>query len=161
MSEVVGAIAVVASVIYLGVQIKDNTEATKLAASRTLSESYNTFLDLLTASSDVSDIFLRGLRDYDSLEPVETIRFSALLGRVVRMYEQVFLHERTDQFDAELSSSMSFTLKEHLKYPGFQQWWRIRQDWYHPDFQSYIDELISESGAPLLYEDSRHTPDVE
>ena len=66
-SEVVSAIAVVASVIYLATQIKRQTTESKLAATRDLSAKRVDTMKSILDDEAVAEIYLRAMRDYESL----------------------------------------------------------------------------------------------
>ena len=66
-SEFVGAVAVVASVIYLATQIKRQTTESKLAATRDLSAKRVEGMQFLLGDEALSEIYLRAIDDYDSL----------------------------------------------------------------------------------------------
>jgi hypothetical protein len=70
IGEIVGALAVVASLIYLAMQIRQNTrqismslESAKLAAFERTVESNNHAREVLITNPEVADLLLRGLTD--------------------------------------------------------------------------------------------------
>lgn len=90
IGEIIGAVAVVISLIYLAVQIRqntnqieENTNAVRAAAVHaSLSFAFDnraaTFSDEGTAA-----IYLKGLGDPESLDEVEAIRFRLILGNYI------------------------------------------------------------------------------
>ena len=67
IGEIVGATAVVISVFYLAVQIRKQTVESRLTATRDVSDKRSGFMKLLVSDEDLSQIWLKVIRDYDSL----------------------------------------------------------------------------------------------
>ena len=85
IGEIIGALAVVASLIYLAVQIRQNTrqislslESTKLAAFERNVESGNRTREILITDPDLADLFLRGVSGFVDLRSTEKFRCDML-----------------------------------------------------------------------------------
>jgi hypothetical protein len=76
IGQIVGAIAVVISLIYLAREIRSNAHATRRAAMRSLLEAFNQLAQQLSSHSDLTELWLRGVHDLESLEGVDLRRFS-------------------------------------------------------------------------------------
>ena len=74
IGEIVGATGVIVTLIYLAVQIRQNTSATNRTNVRNVLESNNSALSSLLDES-VSEIFVRGLKSLEGLNEVERYRF--------------------------------------------------------------------------------------
>ena len=67
IGQIVGALAVVVSLIYVALQIRQNTNAIRSAAAQTVHEHFASWYRLVSADPDLSQIVVNGLRDYSSL----------------------------------------------------------------------------------------------
>jgi hypothetical protein len=91
ISEIIGAIALVASLIFVGIQINQNTRAV-----RAQEDSFNwlpwlNVSEMVVSSSDFADILHRGqLGGHASLSEGEKIRFDAYISATFIMIEQNF-----------------------------------------------------------------------
>ena len=81
IGEIIGALAVVASLIYLAMQIRQNTrqialslESIKLAAFERNVESGNRAREFLISDPELTDLFLKGLADFRGLRSTERFR---------------------------------------------------------------------------------------
>ena len=63
VAEIVGAIAVVISLIYLALQIRAQTNLSRLTAQHEVSNGIRE-ASLLFATEDISDLFVRGNKDF-------------------------------------------------------------------------------------------------
>jgi hypothetical protein len=71
VGEILGAVAVVVSLVYLATQIRQNSRSVNIESERFLNESWNTIQRDLATDEGIADIINRGLNDYVSLAPAE------------------------------------------------------------------------------------------
>jgi hypothetical protein len=78
LGQIVGAIAVVASLFYVAYQIRQNTNAVRSATAQAVHEHFASWYHLLAADAELSQIVVNGLRDYASLSERDKARFIAM-----------------------------------------------------------------------------------
>ena len=85
LGDFIGGIAVLVTLVYLAIQIRQNTAQVKIGSeiARTDTyarsvESFSNFRGLLISDSEMADIYLRGCRDIGSLNRVEGLRDSLI-----------------------------------------------------------------------------------
>jgi hypothetical protein len=76
VADLVAAAAVVISIVYLAVQIRQNTKATRVVSSDTINNSLTAILSAIRSDGEFAEIWLRGCQNLDSLGEVEKARFS-------------------------------------------------------------------------------------
>ncbi len=86
LGEIVAAIGVVVSLIYLGRQIRQNTahlsqntQSVQLSALEATVESGNRVRELLIVNPELSELYTKGLEGYSQLDRTERLRFGMLL----------------------------------------------------------------------------------
>ena len=72
----VASVAVVVSVIYLAVQVRKQTEESRLSATREICTLYHSTIADLQRDREFCAIYLRGVRDYDSVDNHDRIRLA-------------------------------------------------------------------------------------
>ena len=72
IGQVIGAVAVVVSLIYVALQIRQNTNAVRSATAQTVHEHFANWYHLLASDLVLSQIAAKGLRDYTSLSEQES-----------------------------------------------------------------------------------------
>jgi hypothetical protein len=142
-SEIVSAIAVVASVIYLATQIKRQTTESKLVATRDLSAKRVQGMQFLLGDEALTEIYLRAIRDYESLKGVDRMRASMVFHITTRNAEQDFIHMGTGHADDPYLESVDHVLSRTTSFPGFRQWWKTTGDGFNKAFQTHINELMA------------------
>jgi hypothetical protein len=140
--EVFGAVAVVVSVVYLAIQVRKQTEESKLAATRDLAAQFQAGLDMLAQDGELISIWAVGVRDYRSLPNEERLRLSMYFQRMTRVIEAQYLHLHTENVNSAYFESIQLSFSEFLSYPGSQQWWELSKDLFGVEFRNYLDVLI-------------------
>lgn len=96
IAEVVGAIGVIASLLYLSIQIRRSDETSRAESLRSVLDGYRdrSMLHSFT-NADVPELFSKGLTNFDSLEENEKRRFFYLFAEnVFQMQQALELFER-------------------------------------------------------------------
>ena len=77
IGEILAAIAVVVTLIYLSKQIRQNSQAVQISALRDATEQWNRWSEVLATSSELADKVVRGNNSYRQLPEVDAIRYGA------------------------------------------------------------------------------------
>ena len=86
ISETIGAIAVIVTLAYLAVQIRQNTRATQTASHHAITDSLNLGNIAVAQDAELAQIWITGCVDRTTLTEVERERLDSLL----RAYFHVF-----------------------------------------------------------------------
>src|SRR5215470_9601515 len=79
IGEVVGAIAVVATLLYLARDIRQNSRSLAISALRDTTSNWNQWGNMIAASGDLAEIVARGNRALDELSEAEALRYGAFV----------------------------------------------------------------------------------
>lgn len=85
LGELIAAIATVATLLYLATQIRHSNKALAESTSGQLNASYASINSRISSDAEFAEIFLRGRKDIDSLDPVELERFRAFVQDVLNV----------------------------------------------------------------------------
>ena len=140
VAEIVGAIAVVISLIYLALQIRAQTNLSKLAAQHEVSRGIRE-ASLLFATEDISDLFVRGNKDFDSMPDAELVRLIVAITNLFRVWEEAFAEARDGHLEAANWDALSGDYSQLMGASSFRRIWDLRKQNYHPEFQTYVDGL--------------------
>jgi hypothetical protein len=144
IGEFVGAIGVVVSVVYLAIQIRQNTKSLVAQTAQTImSQAVSTSMD--TAANEGLIGILVKLRDGHPLGPFEVMQYSIWMEAVITNYSQIFYEHEHGNIDEDLYLSARRRLAKILSEPGAADWW---QDWrgdFTEEFQSAVDRIIDDA----------------
>ena len=151
IAEIIASLGVIISLLYLAHQMRNQTEDNKVATDHELVNNLDSLWGSISADEKLASIFLKGLRDLDSLEPVEAVQFSFLFNRWFRMVESILDRYQKGLLNENQYFGISQGMKEICKYPGLKSWWHSREHIFEPDFRDWVSQLFS-SDQPSLYE---------
>jgi len=148
--QIVAALAVVVSVIYLAVQIRSQTAESRLAATRDLASKRAEAVKQLASDDALIKSYLTAIRDYESLQGAERMKASLLFNLIMRNAEQEFIHKGTGHADDPYLESVDRVLARNIVSPGLQQWWATTGDLFNREFQRHVNQLIEKSDASVM-----------
>jgi hypothetical protein len=85
IGEIVGAAAVVVTLIYLTAQIRQNNRNLEESTSSAINQSFASLNSRISSDEAFADLFVRGREDINVLNPVELERFRAFVSDVLNL----------------------------------------------------------------------------
>ncbi len=153
LGELIGGAAIIVSLVYVGLQIKQSTQATRASASHAFTAQYSDLLLQLTRA-DLRDIWWRGVRGLHNLQGSETTAFMAFLAAAMRFWESFFLQTRDGTFDSRIFDAWRAQLVDLFSNEGVREYWAISGHQYTAEFVEFIDELIASSAPKPVNRDT-------
>ncbi len=147
VGEILGAAAVVVSVVYLAIQVRKQTEEARLAATRELATQFQNMLEPIAHDSEFSVIYKKGIMDYMNLPDNERLQMAYQFAIMFRIFEQQYLHTTRGNVDPVYFESVNLALFDVLTFPGVQQWWDSSNSQFCRPFYSYIEEKLVSAKA--------------
>ena len=147
-AEIVSAIGLVISLIYVGIQVTDNTSAMR---SETASNASTEFIDWYTHMSgdpELMDVWLRGVTEPDSLDEQESLRFVFLLHIIMLQFQNNYYLVEEGTLDEKMLLAINNTLSTIRGTPGFAMYWSLRRDLFNPEYQTFVEQLMFETDGP-------------
>ena len=144
LGEFIGGIAVIASIIYLAIQIRQNT---KLVRSSTLATNTMNWSSMLVnlASSDKSDAYLSGILGREDISPQHFVQFIQVARAMLVSFETQYHQYLSGALDKDIYLGYERACRDQmLAFPGFQMAWEITRDGFSPQFVTLVDRIIDE-----------------
>jgi hypothetical protein len=101
LSQIIGAAAVVVSLIYVGRQISDNTTEVRANSGRELIVFGQEIDSWLMTNPDLADILAAGSSDYEALSPSHRLRFDQYVMTSLNLYEGAFYYHQDGLLNEE------------------------------------------------------------
>jgi hypothetical protein len=146
IGEFVGAIGVVATLIYLTIQIRQNTASVRTAAGMDTARQVAAWADRMVVYPDLGRIYNLAAEDPNSLEPEEASRFLLYMAQMFFIYEGQYQMYRQKQITDDMWIPKRDILLGYLKSPLVETWWVNRISPFSESFFGYIEKLRVESG---------------
>jgi len=148
-AEIVGAVAVVASLIYLAIQIRQNThglsmslKSTELAAFERNVEAGNRIREIFILHPDVSELFVRGKNSYTDLDSTDKIRFDMLLHNVFSAFQGAYIRQLTYGNDPENFAGSERLLDSYIRCSGVRDWLSSNDPDWRPQFAALVQQRV-------------------
>jgi hypothetical protein len=139
IAELLGAIAVLATLAYLSIQIRANTSAVRAESRRSNASQNASFAAVLGSSKEAASVFRRGLIDPDALDPDEKTQFTGLFTMLILAISNAFAEYELGIIDDESLESSSASLLVMLETPGGHDYWKTWRYASTPGFRSFVD----------------------
>ena len=151
LGDFIGGIGVIVTLIYLALQIRQNTVATKADSYQAVVASASDWSRELSLNTEICEILHRGSEDYDALEVVERLRFNLAMSSYFRNMENLHLKFRTGAVDASVWSGWANRTRAFVLSPGTQAWWALNASAYSSEFRAFIAAPGENPEVPELF----------
>jgi hypothetical protein len=139
------------SLIYLAVQIREQTKERRQAAVNDLTVQWGDLTKSLHDSAELGEIFLHGIQSFTDLDALSKLRFSAFFNRFFKNFQAMYFSHRAGILGDSQWGEIERTMSDFIAYPGLQQWWQTRRHWHSEEFQRVIDTIIARNDKPKAY----------
>jgi len=141
-AEIVGAIAVVISLIYVGTSINQNTNAVMVANHHALvamDQNTNGWL----RDSEFAAVFTIAMEDVSTLSPVQSRQFKTFLADKLNAWEFAFLTHSSGMMEDNIWDGWDGYYRSELEKTGYQWYWNRAREGYSPAFRLYVDSILA------------------
>jgi hypothetical protein len=151
IAESLGAVGVIASLVYLGTQIRHSREQMRHNARVTQASSYQQFEHSLSerAMSQVTvpglaRIVLLGMSDSEELNEEEMRQFAAWEYANMRGFDNAYYQYQLGMFDESRWQMSLGELRWNLEQPGVVTIWEAMRKTLSSEFVTLVDEILGE-----------------
>jgi hypothetical protein len=102
IAEIIGAVAVIVGLIFVGLELRQNTLMQRVTATQTLVVDYENALDVLAHDADTACIYVRGINSLDNLNGIERYRFFVIWFHILRAGEQLHFYSLEGMVDQRI-----------------------------------------------------------
>ena len=144
IAEVLGAIAVIISLVYLATQVRSTTEQNRATMEQSIADRLNENM-MIASSSDIGSIVHRGMADFSDLDDAEKSRFTFYVSGWFRSMEQAYRQHLRGFLDSDIWGGYEAYLRMTLESDAFKRYWEARQETYNENFRYLVRDLMSGS----------------
>jgi hypothetical protein len=139
IGDLVGGLAVIATLVYLARQIRDYKLGMSSATFHTTMQGFNQLNAMLGADPNLAEVLQRGGRDPRSLDPKEQIQFVWLQRSYINIYENLYQQFLRGACPESYWVRYARELKQTLDTPGGRMF-RAGNATYE-DLYAYLDAM--------------------
>ena len=140
-----GAIGVIASLVYVGMQVRQNTRTMHAASIDAHITSSNFVRQQIVTNAEVADIYAKGMANPDDLTQQEKVRFRVLLASILWTSWNAFAQTQLTGLDGSTFEAQKPFIRRIVTMPGGQWFWQEYAHEFESDFRAAIEKIIVES----------------
>lgn len=138
VADTVSAVAVVVSLLYVAMQIRHNTNQMRVAAHEGANRDLRQLIREISTSG-LTEVFVLGLEDPDSLDDRQKLDFAFLIYDLFKAFENVHYHYLHGTLGEDAWQGWRRFIEQYATAPGAQRYWSVRRDIFTSDFRELID----------------------
>ena len=143
IAEVVRVIAIVVSLIYVAVQIRQNTKVARAATRQAIADSTESLGSDLLNNREMAEIFVKHINGED-LSAVESLRLQARCYRDMQHWENIFYQFNEGLVSPEQWLGFRKNLAALMGIGAYREYWEHEASHYSDNFQAEMMAIISQ-----------------
>ncbi|WOH38017.1 hypothetical protein RI844_01930 [Thalassotalea fonticola] len=141
IAEIISAAAIVLSLIFVGVQLQDNTKATRSNSAISASTATAQWYITLGSNTENSTLFRNFIIKPETLTQEQRFQAIMNLHGILIIFQNNFYLANEGTLDAKMKDSIAEAVVVIKDQPGWRLYWQERRGLFLPEFQTYIDQL--------------------
>ena len=141
IAEVIGAVAIIISLIYVSVQVRDNTNAVRSAATNDAATAMQAWYMTVGSNEQTVFVFYNGMINPESLNREQMFQFIMITHAAFLGFQNSFELAEQGTLQPEIRDSITNTLLATKDLPGYKLYWRQRGPQFNQRFREYIEKL--------------------
>ena len=138
LAQIISAVAVVVSIVYLAQQVRENTAAVGFETGQGLLE-LQFQQDAWEQDSAHVELMIRGDSLPTSLSPVEWVQYSRRMSLRFNVWALAHTGFRKGTLDADVWAGWDRSYAGSICGPGAQLFWEERAGWWDEEFQRLVE----------------------
>ncbi len=140
-AEVIGGITVFISLVYVSIQIRENTRVNQGIATQQTFASTQTIYSWHADNYEVSELFAK-FNQGETLTVPETVRITHLMLGMMEQYQVYFILNKLRMMDDESFNSFFRKILLVLATPTARDWFRHNKNFFSRDFVEHVEDLL-------------------
>jgi len=152
LGEAIAGFGVIASLVYVAAQIRQNTRSLRAATYHSLVGTSIDLLQSIYTQEEVARIFAKMLAGagFKDLEPLEQARAGPALLAAFRSFDNVLYQHRVGMLDPELWPGYRAVMRSYVRIPAWAEWLESNRDLVTD--RLYIELAPTKSAAGVVPE---------
>jgi hypothetical protein len=144
--EVVGAIAVIATLFYLANQIKQSNKLARQSELNASMEQFSVLRIKVAGDEKMADLWIKGLADYRSLTDSERLRFDSIAAQQYWNFYHIWDRTRSGILENDIWEQTTKGAAANSLQAGLLVWWHQNNAQFPNEFVHELERLRSNDG---------------
>ena len=151
IGQVAGALLVGVSLVYLAIQLRQNTAAMKSQTFLSVSTQMGSTMEILASLPDAAPLLIKAEAGLDALTAEERARFGFLMMMAFRRIETVVVQRHLGAIDQELTLGFERSAMSGLRSRGAREWWELGKGGFSEIFSRWVDQQLAATLPPAMH----------
>ena len=148
--ELIGAFAVVITLIYVGIQVRHSAGAVRSAAANDASVALQTVYLALGSNRQASEVWFTALTSPEPLSTHDEFQFMMMMHAVLLGMQNSYFLSQEGTLDADYREAITTAIVAIKDLPGMDRYWRQRRGFFITGFAEYVDGLLARDAIETL-----------
>ena len=145
VAEIVGAFAVVVSLLYLALQIRQSAAVSRSSAFQAIFDGLAAHNNYMFGPQNV-DLVIRCLQNYPDVSVDDRMRFDNRMTNIFNYFEASYEAAEAQSLGVETVENWAWFFETKiLVYQGAREWWARAQLVYPPYIRTWVDQRIAKA----------------
>ena len=141
IGEIIGAAAVVMSLLYLAIQMRQSNRLVERASVKELLADRAEYNRFVSADAELNSLYWRGMNSPDQLSEPEWLRYLNIYAPMARHLEAVYLDISNGFLSESRCTTELISMKRWLSQPGPQKYFTELGDGFDPAFMEVVIKI--------------------
>ena len=151
IANLLAALGVIATLIYLAIQIRQNTKAVRSSSIQNLVQSLSTTAQAAVENTHIIPLLLKANAGAGALTEEERTQLHFWFIMTIRRFEGVYFQRDLGFVDAAVIEGFERSHIAILASKSGQAWWTSSKEIFNSGFVTYVEELLNRRGAKILH----------
>ena len=148
LSQIVGVVGGLATLMFVGFQIRDNSKAVRAATAQAVHDNYASWYLALSGNKSALATSAKGFADLDSLAPDEKMQFVCTFMSFLSHSQNAFHQWREGHLSDGLWAGWEALVMNLVNTPGGAKFWAERDYVFGQDFQGHVAKVMARHPDP-------------
>jgi hypothetical protein len=147
IAQLLAAVGVIASLFYLGAQIRQNTRSMRAMVVDSLAHSLVDLLGPMAQHPESMRAFSVAIEDWHAATEDDRLRAVPFIFATFKLFENAWFQQRQGTLDPQQWLGWDVYIRMYYHRPGVKTWWSMRRVAFAPGFREYIEGTAPLEGA--------------
>jgi hypothetical protein len=140
VSQLIAAVGVMLSLVFLAIQLRQNTNAVKASSIQTLVQSLSATAQSLAEDESLISIALKSNTNPEQLTELELARLHFWFVMAIRRFEGVYFQRSLGLVDSAFTEGFERSHISIIASKSGRIWWGSAKEIFNSGFVSYVDQ---------------------
>ena len=144
ITEIIGGVALFVSLIFVGIQFKENTTATKSATANAANAITVSWYIETGNSAQSSQLLWDYIKDPKSITTsAEKFQATILMHGLILSFQNNYYLSNEGTLDQNVQESLTASISAIKNQPGWKEYWENRKSHFFVEFRDYMNSILT------------------